>query len=66
MRKAVSGLFNWAAEAGRDCVSTSPGVNLPLLPMEESRKRKLSREEIAILWHGLDRPDITVDRRICL
>ncbi|OCK55547.1 tyrosine-type recombinase/integrase [Bradyrhizobium sp. LMTR 3] len=66
MRKAVSGLFNWAAEAGRDYVSTSPCVNLPLLPIEEPRKRKLSREEIAILWHGLDRPDITVDRRICL
>ncbi|MCK1303903.1 MULTISPECIES: tyrosine-type recombinase/integrase [unclassified Bradyrhizobium] len=66
MRKAVSGLFNWAAEAGRDFVSTSPCVNLPLLPTEEPRKRKLSREEIPILWHGLDRPDITVDRRICL
>lgn len=66
MRKAVSGLFNWAAEAGRDFVSTSPCVNLPLLPMEEPRKRKLSREEIRLLWRGLDRPDITVDRRICL
>jgi hypothetical protein len=31
MRKAVSGLFNWAAKAGRDYVSTSPCVNLPLL-----------------------------------
>src|SRR6478672_4887300 len=29
MRKAVSGLFNWAAEAGRDYVSASPCVNLP-------------------------------------
>lgn len=66
MRKAVSGLFNWAAEAGRDYISTSPCVNLPLLPAEEPRKRKLSREEIRLLWRGLDRPDITVDRRICL
>ncbi|QIG98571.1 tyrosine-type recombinase/integrase [Bradyrhizobium sp. 6(2017)] len=66
MRKAVSGLFNWAAEAGRDYVCASPCVNLPLLPPEEPRKRKLSPDEIKVLWHGLDRPDITTDRRICL
>jgi integrase len=66
MRKAVSGLFNWAAEAGRDYVSSSPCVNLPPLDEEPPRTRKLSPAEIAVLWHGLDRPDITVDRRICL
>ncbi|UGY24966.1 tyrosine-type recombinase/integrase [Bradyrhizobium septentrionale] len=66
MRKAVSGLFNWAAEAGRKYVSTSPCVNLPALPQEEPRKRKLSPDEIRILWHGLDRPDMPIDRRICL
>ena len=31
MRKAVSGLFNWAAEAGRDYATASPCVNLPKL-----------------------------------
>jgi integrase len=66
MRKAVSGLFNWAAEAGRDYVSSSPCVNLPPLDKEPPRTRKLSPAEIAVLWHGLDRPDITIDRRICL
>jgi hypothetical protein len=66
MRKAVSGLFNWAAEVGRDYVSASPCVNLPKLEKEEARKRKLSPAEIRILWHGLDRPDIVIDRRICL
>ena len=66
MRKAVSGLFNWAAEAGRDYVQTSPCVNLPPLDAEPPRKRKLSPDEIRILWHGLDRPDISIDRRICL
>ncbi|MBR1174886.1 tyrosine-type recombinase/integrase [Bradyrhizobium sp. KB893862 SZCCT0404] len=66
MRKAVSGLFNWAAEAGRKYVSASPCINLPPLPREEPRKRKLTTDEIRTLWHGLDRPDITVDRRICL
>jgi integrase len=66
MRKAVSAVFTWAAEVGRDYVSTSPCVNLPKLPAEQPRKRKLSREEIAILWHGLDRPHITVERRIRL
>ncbi|RXG91624.1 tyrosine-type recombinase/integrase [Bradyrhizobium zhanjiangense] len=66
MRKAVSGLFNWAAEAGRKYVSASPCINLPPLPAEAPRKRKLTPDEIRTLWHGLDRPDITVDRRICL
>lgn len=66
MRRAVSALFNWAAEVGRDYVTTSPCINLPKLPQEEARKRKLSREEIAILWHGLDRDDIKADRKICL
>ncbi|TYL70955.1 integrase arm-type DNA-binding domain-containing protein, partial [Bradyrhizobium cytisi] len=66
MRKAVSSLFSWASEVGNDYVSTSPCFNLPKLPKEEPRKRKLSRDEIRRLWRGLDRPDITVDRRICL
>jgi len=66
MRKAVSGLFSWSAEAGRDYVSASPCVNLPPLDKELPRKRKLSPHEIRVLWHGLDRPDITIDRRICL
>ena len=29
MRRAASGLFNWAAEAGRDYVTASPCINLP-------------------------------------
>lgn len=66
MRKAVSGLFKWAAEAGRDYVSTSPCVNLPPLDREPPRTRKLSAAEIATLWHGLDRDDLAVDRRIRL
>ena len=66
MRKAVSGLFSWAAEVGRDYVSSSPCVNLPPLPQEEPRLRKLSHAEIRTLWHGLDRDDIPFDRRICL
>jgi integrase len=66
MRKAVSGLFSWAAEAGRDYVTTSPCVNLPPLDAEPPRTRKLSPAEIAVLWHGLDRDDIVIDRRICL
>ena len=66
MRKAVSGLFSWAAEAGRKYVSTSPCVNLPPLPQEEPRRRRLSPDEIRTLWHGLDRDDLPVDRKVCL
>ena len=62
MRKAVSGLFNWAAEAGRDYVTASPCVNLPKLDPEHPRTRVLSEAEIKIFWHGLDRDDLPWDR----
>jgi integrase len=63
MRRAASGLFNWAAEAGRDYVTASPCVNLPKLDPEHPRTRVLSAEEIRIFWHGLDRDDLPWDRR---
>jgi integrase len=63
MRKAVSGLFNWAAEAGRDYVTASPCINLPKLDPEHPRTRVLSEEEIRIFWHGLDRDDLPWDRK---
>jgi integrase len=63
MRRAASGLFNWAAEAGRDYVTASPCVNLPKLDPEHPGKRVLSEDEIRIFWHGLDRDDMPWDRR---
>ncbi|AMA59429.1 tyrosine-type recombinase/integrase [Bradyrhizobium sp. CCGE-LA001] len=63
MRKAASGLFNWAAEAGRDYVTASPCVNLPKLDPEHPRTRVLSEDEIRIFWHGLDCNDLPYDRR---
>ena len=63
MRRAASGLFNWAAEAGRDYVSASPCINLPKLDEEHPRDRVLSEDEIRTLWHGLDREDMPWDRR---
>ena len=63
MRRAASGLFNWAAEAGRDYVNASPCINLPKLDDEHPRTRVLSEEEIRTLWHGLDRDDMPWDRR---
>jgi integrase len=63
MRRAASGLFNWAAEAGRDYVTASPCINLPKLDPEHPRTRVLSEEEIRIFWHGLDRDDLPWDRR---
>jgi integrase len=64
MRKAVSGLFKWAAI--HDYVTASPCVNLPPLDKEPPRTRKLTPAEIKTLWHGLDRDDIGTDRKICL
>jgi integrase len=63
MRKAVSGLFNWAAEAGRDYVTASPCVNLPKLDPEHPRTRVLTEAEIKIFWHGLDRDDLPWERK---
>ncbi len=63
MRKAASGLFNWAAEAGRDYVTASPCINLPKLDPEHPRTRVLSEDEIRTFWHGLDRNDLPYDRR---
>jgi integrase len=62
MRRAASGLFNWAAEAGRDYVTASPCVNLPKLDEEHPRDRVLTEDEIRTLWHGLDRSDLPWDR----
>ena len=61
--RAASGLFNWAAEAGRDYVTASPCVNLPKLDPEHPRTRVLSEDEIRIFWHGLDRDDLPWDRK---
>ena len=63
MRRAASGLFNWAAEAGRDYVTASPCINLPKLDPEHARTRVLSENEIRIFWHGLDRNDLPWDRK---
>jgi integrase len=63
MRRAASGLFNWAAEAGRDYVSASPCVNMPKLDEEHARTRVLTEDEIRIFWHGLDRPDMPWSRK---
>src|SRR4029077_5947108 len=66
MRRAASGLFTWAAEAGRDYVTASPCVNLPKLDPEHPRTRVLSEAEINIFWHGLDRDDLPWDRKLRL
>jgi integrase len=63
MRRAASGLFNWAAEAGRDYVTSSPCINLPPLDEEHPRDRVLTEDEFRTLWHGLDRADLPWDRR---
>ena len=63
MRRAASGLFNWAAEAGRDYVSASPASTCRSWTMSIRATRVLSEDEIRTLWHGLDRDDLPWDRR---
>jgi integrase len=66
MRRALSGLFRWAAQPSRGYVTASPCINLEPLDKEPPRTRKLTADEIRTLWHGLDRPDMHWDRRTCL
>jgi integrase len=63
VRRALSSMFSWAAEAGRDYVTASPCVNLPPLDEEHARTRVLTEDEIRTLWHGLDREDMPWDRK---
>jgi hypothetical protein len=63
MRRAATGLFNWAAEAGREYVTASPCANQPKLDAEHPRMRVLSANEIRTFWHGLDHEDLPWDRR---
>ena len=68
MRRAVSAMYTWAGEAGRNFVPETcrPCFNLPKLPKEHERTRVLSEDEIRILWHGLDREDLPWDRTVRL
>jgi integrase len=66
VRRALSGLFRWAAMPSRGFVTASPCINLEPLDKEPARSRKLSPDEIRTLWHGLDRPDMHWDRCTCL
>jgi integrase len=65
MRRAVSGIYRWAAEAGRNYVPVTcePWRKLPKLPKEHERDRVLDADEIRIFWHGLDRDDMPWDRK---
>jgi integrase len=63
MRRAASGLFRWAAQAGRDYVSASPCIDLPPLDEEHPRDRVLTEDEVRTLWRGLDREDMPWDRK---
>lgn len=65
MRRAVSGLYTWAAQPGRNYVGETcrPCWNLEKLPKERGRTRVLNEKEIRIFWHGLDRNDLPWDRR---
>jgi integrase len=60
MRRATSGMYNWAAEAGRDYIPATfqPCLRLPKLPKEHARERVLSADEIKTLWYGLDDTDM--------
>lgn len=68
MRRAVSAMYSWAGEAGRNFVPETcrPCFNLPKLPKEHERERVLSEDEIKTLWHGLDREDLPWDRTVRL
>jgi integrase len=63
MRRAASAMFTWAAGPSRGYVTASPCIHLEKLDEEYPRERVLSKNEIRVLWHGLDREDMPWDRR---
>jgi integrase len=66
-RSAMSRLFRFAAEAGREYgVTSSPVHNLPKVGKEYERTRVLTPEEIRIFWWGLDDPDLPCIRSVAL
>jgi integrase len=66
-RSAMSRLFRFAAEAGREYGVTSiPVHNLPQLDKEYERTRVLNPGEIRTLWWGLDHPDVRCKRAVAL
>jgi integrase len=64
MRRALSGLYNWAADPEQDFVPVTcqPCIKLGKLK-EYPAERFLSEDEIRTLWHGLDRPDLPWNRQ---
>ena len=62
MRRAVSGLYNWAIELNLVPATCQPCVKLKKLK-EQPRERFLTEDEIRTLWHGLDRTDMPWSRR---
>jgi integrase len=67
MRRALSGLYNWAADPEQDFVPVTcqPCIKLGKLK-EYPAERFLSEAEIRTLWHGLDRPDLPWNRQTVL
>ncbi len=65
MRRAVSGLYNWAIELNLVPATCQPCVKLKKLK-EQPRERFLTEDEIRTLWHGLDRADMPWSRRVRL
>ena len=67
MRRALSGLYNWAADPEQDFVPVTcqPCIKLGKLK-ERPAERFLSEDEIRTLWHGLDRPDLPWNRQTVL
>jgi integrase len=62
MRRAVSGMYNWAIEHNLVPATCQPCIKLGKLK-EQPRERYLSEDEIRTLWHGLDRADMPWARR---
>jgi integrase len=63
MRRAVSRLYNWAAEEGYVPATCQPCLKLPKLKREKPCERVLDENEVRILWHGLDRDNMPWDRK---
>jgi integrase len=68
VRRAVSGMYNWAALPSNNYVpeTCQPCLRLEELPTELPADRVLSADEIRTFWNGCERTDLPYDRKTIL
>lgn len=59
-------LFEWAKEPARRYVASNPFAGMRRQTVERPKSRVLTDEEVRVLWHALDSPELPTDRPVAL